>query len=85
MDEKRVEAAHSDLSGKKASKRRNQVHQELGNRRLPTETHDAAENSLFETMSRVERDLNDLISGLSLLGLKRCSQCRQFFRCAGKS
>jgi hypothetical protein len=45
-------------------------------------THDQAANSLFETVARVEHDLNDLIGALALLGVKRCSQCRQFFRCA---
>jgi hypothetical protein len=41
-----------------------------------------AESSLFESVSRVEHDLNDLIGALALLGVKRCSQCRQFFRSA---
>ena len=58
------------------------MHQEPGNGYLPAETHDATDDSLFETLSRVERDLNDLIGGLALLGVKRCSQCKQFFRCA---
>lgn len=58
------------------------MHQELGNGYLQAETHDATDDSLFETLSRVERDLNDLIGGLALLGVKRCSQCKQFFRCA---
>jgi hypothetical protein len=44
------------------------------------ETHDSAENSVFASLSRVEHDLNDLIGALALLGVKRCSQCRQFFR-----
>ena len=55
---------------------------ELGNGHSQPPTHDPVENSLFETLSRLERDLNDLIGGLALLGVKRCSQCRQFFRCA---
>jgi hypothetical protein len=55
---------------------------ELGNGLSQVRTHDPAENSLFETLSRIEHDLNDLIGALALLGVKRCSQCRQFFRCA---
>ena len=35
-----------------------------------------------KVVSRVEHDLNDLIGALALLGVKRCSQCRQFFRSA---
>lgn len=44
--------------------------------------HDAAGDSLIEALARVEHDLNDLVGALALLGVKRCSQCRQFFRCA---
>ena len=44
--------------------------------------HDLAENSLFESVSRIEHDLVDLVGALALLGVKRCSQCRQFFRSA---
>jgi len=40
----------------------------------------SAEDSSFETLSHVEHDLNDIIAALALLGVKRCSQCRQFFR-----
>lgn len=58
------------------------MQQALGNGHSPAETHSSAENSLFETLLRVDRDLNDLIGALVLLGVKRCSQCRQFFRCA---
>jgi hypothetical protein len=56
--------------------------QELGNGLSHLEAHDPAENSLFETMVRVEHDLSDVISALALLGVKRCSQCKQFFRAA---
>jgi hypothetical protein len=42
----------------------------------------AEENSLFETLSRVERDVNDLIEGLALLGVKRCFCCKHFYRCS---
>ena len=55
---------------------------EKGNGRSQTETHDPAENVLFAALTRVEHDLNDLIGALALLGIKRCSQCRKFFRCA---
>ncbi len=37
-------------------------------------------DSLFATLARIEHDLNDLIEALALLGVKRCSQCRKFFR-----
>lgn len=53
---------------------------ELGNGYSHAGTHDAAENPLFATLARIEHDLNDLIDALSLLGVKRCSQCKQFFR-----
>jgi hypothetical protein len=39
-----------------------------------------AEASLVETLSHVEHDLNDVIAALALLGVKRCCQCKQFFR-----
>jgi len=45
----------------------------------PTEL---AGDSLFESVSRIEHDLDDLVGALALLGVKRCSQCRQFFRSA---
>ena len=54
--------------------------QELGNGLSQMETHDPEESSLFETMVRVEHDLSDVIAALVLLGVKRCSQCKQFFR-----
>ena len=52
---------------------------ELGNRLSQVGPHDLADNSLFENVSRIEHDLNDLIGALALLGVKRCSHCRQFF------
>jgi hypothetical protein len=55
---------------------------ELGSESSHTGPHDPAASSLFDTLSRIERDLNDLIDALGLLGVKRCSQCRKFFRCA---
>jgi hypothetical protein len=53
---------------------------EFGNGVSHVEPHDLADSSLFESVSRVECDLNDLIGALALLGVKRCSQCRKFFR-----
>lgn len=35
---------------------------------------------MLEILEGVERKLNDLVQGLSLLGVKRCSHCKQFFR-----
>ena len=55
---------------------------ELGNGHSQEESHDLADNSLFESVTRVEHDVDDLIGALALLGVKRCSQCRQFFRSA---
>ena len=55
---------------------------ELGNGSSQDGPHDPVENSSFETMVRVEHDLRDVIDALALLGIKRCSQCRQFFRSA---
>jgi hypothetical protein len=56
--------------------------QQLSNELSQIGTPDPVENSLFETMVRVEHDLSDVISALALLGVKRCSQCKQFFRSA---
>jgi hypothetical protein len=58
------------------------MQQELGNGHSQVEAHDPVDNSLYATLARVERDLNDLIGALALLGVKRCSQCQQFFRSA---
>jgi hypothetical protein len=33
-----------------------------------------------ELLEGVERNLNDLVQGLSLLGVKRCSWCKRFYR-----
>jgi hypothetical protein len=55
---------------------------DLGNGLSQAGPHAAADNSLFESVSRFEHDLNDLIGALALLGVKRCSQCRQFSRSA---
>ena len=56
------------------------MRQELSNEISHVAPHDPAENALSETLSRIEHDLNDVIGALVLLGVKRCSQCRQFFR-----
>jgi hypothetical protein len=58
------------------------MQQELGSEPSQVGTHDPAEGSLFTALARVEHDLNDLVDALALLGVKRCSQCRRFFRCA---
>jgi hypothetical protein len=55
---------------------------ELGNGHSQEGPHDLADNSLFESVSRVVHDVDDLIGALALLGVKRCSQCKQFFRSA---
>ena|ERR1700675_1081436 len=55
---------------------------ELGNGLSQVGARNSTENPLFATLARIEHDLNDLIGALSLLGVKRCSQCRQFLRCA---
>src|SRR6202795_236788 len=55
---------------------------ELGNGHLQEGPHDLGDSALFESVSRVEHDVDDLIGALALLGVKRCSQCRQFFRSA---
>ena len=55
---------------------------ELGNGHSPAGTHDPAEDSVFAALTRVEHDLDDLIDALALLGVKRCSQCKKFFRSA---
>lgn len=35
--------------------------------------------SLSEELARTKRDLNDVITALALLGVNRCSGCKQFF------
>ena len=39
-----------------------------------------SENNLFESLADVARDLQDVINALALLGIVRCSQCKQFSR-----
>lgn len=40
------------------------------------------DNHVSDIIEGLECDLNDLVQGLSLLGLKRCCQCKKFFRSA---
>src|ERR1700741_2403955 len=42
------------------------------------------EDRMLEILEGVERNLNDLVQGLSLLGVKRCSHCKQFFRASDR-
>ena len=42
---------------------------EFGNGLSQLAPHDTAENSVFESLSRVEHDLNDLVEALALLGV----------------
>jgi hypothetical protein len=58
------------------------MQRELGNGHSQVAAHDPAEDALPAALTRIEHDLNDLIGALALLGVKRCSECRQFFRCA---
>ena len=58
------------------------MHVELGNGSSHMEPHAPTESSSHPSLKSIERDLNALIDALALLGVKRCSQCRQFFRTA---
>ncbi len=40
----------------------------------------SADHSLVDTVSRMEKDIKDLIGALALFGIGRCSRCRQFLR-----
>ena len=40
----------------------------------------AADARLSQIVERLESELNDLMQGLSLLGIKRCACCKRFFR-----
>jgi len=42
--------------------------------------HSSSDHSLLDTVSSMEKDIKDLIGALALLGIGRCSRCRQFFR-----
>src|ERR1035437_5618484 len=73
---------HQKLEWRENVRRSIKMQPELGNGSPGAGTHDPAEQSLFATLARIERDLNDLTDALALLGVKRCSQCRKFLRCA---
>jgi len=45
-----------------------------------SEVIDRHDDRVPEMLARVEQSLNDLVQGLSLLGLKRCSWCKRFVR-----
>jgi len=42
-----------------------------------------AKASSSEAITELQHDLNGLVAALALLDIKRCSQCRQFFRSTG--
>lgn len=44
------------------------------------ESYTSSDRSLLDTVSRMEKDINDLIGALALFGIGRCSRCRQFLR-----
>ena len=41
-----------------------------------------AESNSFATIEHLEQELKDVLGALALLGMSRCSQCKQFFRAA---
>lgn len=41
---------------------------------------DDTEDRIFRILQGLERNLNDLVQGLSLLGVQRCAHCKKFFR-----
>jgi len=59
------------------------VHQGVANENFRTQT-DGPERGRDKRVSEIlegfECDLNNLVQGLGLLGLRRCSQCKRFFR-----
>ncbi len=40
------------------------------------------ETSLFGNLTQIEQDLKAVVEALALLGVARCSECKQFFRCS---
>lgn len=56
------------------------MRQEVGNGTSQAGMHDPKEPSSFVNLARIERDLNDVVEALALLGVKRCVQCRKFLR-----
>src|ERR1700736_244559 len=51
-----------------------------GFRSAVNEVREQPEDRVTEILARVENNLNDLVQGLSLLGAKRCSRWKRFFR-----
>ena len=45
-------------------------------------TPDLPDHPLFPDLSQMQHDLQDLTDALALLGVKRCSECKKFFRCS---
>ncbi len=41
---------------------------------------DTDTGEILERLARVERDLQQLLDGMALLGVKRCENCRKFYR-----
>jgi hypothetical protein len=56
------------------------MHQSAGYGELRMDGEGGPEAPVMEVLARVEQKLNNLTQGLSLLGIKRCSQCDSFFR-----
>jgi hypothetical protein len=44
-----------------------------------SQSNGSTNGSLTEKLAQAQRDLNDVIGALALLGIKRCTQCKQFF------
>lgn len=41
--------------------------------------NDSSDTSISDNLAQAQRDLRDVIRALALLGIRRCSQCNQFF------
>lgn len=41
----------------------------------------ASEGSTAEELAQLQKDVNSVLAALALLGVKRCSQCKQFLKC----
>ena len=46
----------------------------------PVRSPDGNEDRMFQLLESVERNLKDLVQGLGLRGVRRCSHCKRFFR-----
>jgi hypothetical protein len=44
------------------------------------DSHSSAQMSPTETVAQLRTEIQELINALALLGIQRCSRCRQFFR-----